>query len=406
MTSSTQPYANREFTAFPPELGGELPGQLVVREENELLTPAFREEWNHLASESETKTITQTFEWNSRWWQELGGQRKLLILTVWNDARRVAIVPLMQSRVRLLGIPFRVLEFLSMRQADYADIIARPELKPKAAAAVIRYLIEHPELWDTLHLKHLPEYSSTLECFQAAAKRNRLSLLKGVSASCPSHIFNYDTPELQTFMKRKDIERHLKALKKIGPVEFVTFDDPASALRQLPEFFAQHIERRAGLDQRSSYENSANRRFIHSLTADIAGKGWLAFCGLKVNGAFAAFHYGFRYNNFLMYYKPTFGLSLARHSPGLVLLKYLFEWCVQQKLTELDFTIGDESYKSRFATVTRSNGEILISRSLPNAAALRVTRIARAMRESIKLRLKKLPFIGQALRGVKSKLRG
>lgn len=387
----------------PPLASGCMPaGTFQVREENELLTPAFRDEWNQLASRSETNTITQTFEWNHRWWQELGAGRTLLILSVWRNARRVAIVPLMQSPVSLLGIPFRYLEFLSMRQADYADIIAPADQKPAAAAAVLRYLALHPKAWDLLHLMHVPEYSSTLKSFEEAAARERMYSATGVSAHCPAHIFHYDSPDEHTFMRRKDIERHWKGLRKIGPVKYVTFETSTEALTHLPAFFAQHIRRRSGLPGHSSYEYEGNRRFIHSLTADIADKGWLAFSGLSVNGKLVAYHYGFRYNNFLMYYKPAFDLDLSKHSPGLVLLKNLYEWCMDRQLSELDFTIGDESYKTRFANCTRFNGEILIARHTLCALALRLTRGWRAFEAKAKAFLKRLPVIGPMIQRVRS----
>lgn len=406
MTSPTAGNPAAALAFSPPDRS--LPVELEVRQENELLSPAYRDEWNDLAAASETNTITQTFEWNYRWWQELSGGRALVILTLWRDGRRIAIVPLMQSRIRLLGIPLTGLEFLSMRQADYADVIARADDKPAVATAVLRYLAGHRESWDLLHLKHVPEYSSTIAAFKRSAASERRYAAAGVSAKCPSHVFRYDSPNERSFMKRKDIDRHYKALKKIGPVEFVNFETPAEALAQLPAFFAQHVKRRAGLPDQSSYERESNRRFIQSLTGDVAASGWLAFSGLSVGGKIAAYHYGFRYNNFLMYYKPAFEMDMGKHSPGLVLLKSLYEWCMDRGLSELDFTIGDEMYKTRFANLTRSNGEILIARHTLCALALRLSRTIRAARERTKAFLKSVPAAArffQKLRTAHSSIR-
>ena len=48
-------------------------------------------------------------------------------------------------------------------------------------------------------------------------------------------------------------------------------------------------------------------------------------------------------------------MRFAGHSPGLLLTHALIEDCLRRARRELDFTVGDESFKGRFANRERAN---------------------------------------------------
>jgi CelD/BcsL family acetyltransferase involved in cellulose biosynthesis len=81
---------------------------------------------------------------------------------------------------------------------------------------------------------------------------------------------------------------------------------------------------------------------------------WLDFTVLTYNDAVIAYHFGFFYNNKLVWYKPAFDVKYARHSPGEVHLKYLIQHAIDLGAKEFDFTIGDENFKRRFSNEVRS----------------------------------------------------
>jgi hypothetical protein len=76
---------------------------------------------------------------------------------------------------------------------------------------------------------------------------------------------------------------------------------------------------------------------------------------VELDGAPIAFHYGFDYADCVTWYKPTFAMKFADHSPGLLLTRQLIEDSLERSRRELDFTIGDEAFKSRFASTFRFN---------------------------------------------------
>jgi CelD/BcsL family acetyltransferase involved in cellulose biosynthesis len=73
-------------------------------------------------------------------------------------------------------------------------------------------------------------------------------------------------------------------------------------------------------------------------------------------------HFGFEYGGRITWYKPAFDVAYADYSPGEVLMKYLLEYALQRKVAELDFTIGAEPYKYRYANHTGANYAVRVFR--------------------------------------------
>ena len=58
------------------------------------------------------------------------------------------------------------------------------------------------------------------------------------------------------------------------------------------------------------------------------------------------------YNRSFLWYKPTFDITLAKHSPGEVLLRQLLLRAIDEEADYFDFGLGDEAFKNRFASST------------------------------------------------------
>jgi len=79
---------------------------------------------------------------------------------------------------------------------------------------------------------------------------------------------------------------------------------------------------------------------------------WIRFTRILWQDHPISFHFGFNYKGSYMWYKPTFDIDLARHSPGEVLLRQLLLQAQKENAHTFDFGLGDEPFKRRFATCT------------------------------------------------------
>jgi CelD/BcsL family acetyltransferase involved in cellulose biosynthesis len=154
-----------------------------------------------------------------------------------------------------------------------------------------------------------------------------------------------------------------------------------AVLPYLDTFFEQHVARWSSGKGHSLFLDECNRMFYRELAMDMAQKEWVLFSVVEFNGLPIAIHYGFDYNGSLLWYKPSFDVTYAKHSPGLVLLRYLIDYAIKQDRCEFDFTIGDEEFKSRFTNHMRKTVSLKIIR---NPGRFLIERAKRTLTAAVK----------------------
>jgi CelD/BcsL family acetyltransferase involved in cellulose biosynthesis len=128
----------------------------------------------------------------------------------------------------------------------------------------------------------------------------------------------------------------------------------------MDRFFAQHISRWAGSATPSLFLDERNQAFYRELVRAMSHCGWLVLSVVELDDRPLAMHCGFDYGGRFLWYKPSFDVEHAKHSPGLVLLRYLIGYAIEHQLEEFDFSIGDEPFKFRFANRVRTTVQVRI----------------------------------------------
>ena len=320
---------------------------------------ARRAEWNALVARAQTGTIFQTWELHASWWKALGGCAQLCVVLAESGGGLVGIAPLMLRERRMLGMRRRVVEFIGARALDYTDFIvdaSRPDVLP----SLVREVAARIEC-DLLYLRDIPAASETVDALRAAfGTRGTLDVRELYQA--PTRLFNDPVADRQ-LPNKKSLKRHYNHYAKSGRLEFHNLRSAEEIRPYLETFFEQHVGRRASTDAPSLFLDPANRRFFRELVGLLAPTGRLLFSVVAFEGKPIAMHLGFEYEGCITWYKPAFDMSHAKHSPGEVLMKFLFEYALQSKASELDFTIGEEAFKYRFANHMRANCAVRVYRS-------------------------------------------
>lgn len=179
-------------------------------------------------------------------------------------------------------------------------------------------------------------------------------------------------------LRKKSLKRHANKLRRQGEVEIIHATTAAEIEPVLDPFFEQHRARWAGTPYPSLFEHPAQRRFYRALVRELDASGALRFTQVRLDGHLVAAHLGFVHTRRFTWYKPSFDPALAKLSPGEVLLKSLIERAVVEDVDEFDFTIGDEAFKSRFATRVRTVHRLHVSESRAAAVIARGRRDLRA----------------------------
>lgn len=343
------------------------PGTDLEIKVDHALGPLFDQgaEWDNLLAASTANTIFLTSGWLRAWAATYGQGSRLLIPQVRHKGQLVAAAVFCQHD--------GVITFAGAGPSDYMDLVLAPSLDHHTDTVVLQALLQAAQTaashFRFFWLERVPLENGTLARLSAAGSRYYPTPLGSVFA--PS----MDMSSAPERLQKKSLRRHERALEREGEVQTVTFTQACDILPRLDEFFHQHRRRWQDTSFPSLFTDNTARAFYRTLTGNLDGTGWLRFTDVRLNGRLAAAHFGFFYAGRFVWYKPTYEPALAKHSPGEVLLKRLIERAQTDNAVELDFTIGEEAFKYRFATKTREVATLHITDS-PLRASIRRARSA------------------------------
>jgi CelD/BcsL family acetyltransferase involved in cellulose biosynthesis len=296
------------------------------------------DQWESLLGRGSSDVVFLTREWQTAWWNTLGAGRLLLIGAL-VDGGLVALAPCYTTA----GMVY----FIGSGSSDYLDFLG-----DISDAAVPRVMLnaarEDVAGFVGFVFFHVPERSPTGACLRRIAPE--LGLVCHDEGGWPAPALELDTSAGAAASGKKSLIRHERFFHRHGTLEVTQWTSGREIAAHLPEFFDQHIRRWESTRFPSQFHQPRQRRFYEELCRSAGEAGWLRFMRLDWNGQPIAFHFGFCYRGSFMWYKPSFAIELARRSPGEVLLRQLLLAARDECVGTFDFGLGDEAFKSRFAT--------------------------------------------------------
>jgi CelD/BcsL family acetyltransferase involved in cellulose biosynthesis len=328
---------------------------------------AHAEAWNALARVSATATVFQSYEWHAAWWSVFGEDYELRLLLAWAGTRLAAIAPWAVSRRD------RELQFIGSGDyaSDYCDFVVDPA-HPEAVDAFADWMFAQRGAWRRVDFRNFPSGSPHRIRIEGRLHERSSRVISEIEADAPTRLLG-DPAADREVLNKSSLKRHFKQLAKSGRLEFEHLAEAERIVPLLDPFFRQHIERRALAGGKSQFLDARQKRLYGELVRRLAPCGWLRFAVVRLDGEPIAFHFGFEYGRRFIWYKPAFSAAHARRSPGEVLLKFLLEDAIAHGLAEFDFTVGNETFKYRFANRVRTTHRIRVY-SLPAGYWLRRAR--------------------------------
>lgn len=303
--------------------------------------PTFgKAEWSRLLAGGSCDVVFLTHEWQSTWWATFG-RGELLLITAQRDDEVVALAPLFTEA----GMVY----FVGSGGSDYLDFIGDIS-EPEVLDALLLAAKERVPGFLGFVFYHVPDKSPTGQLLNKAAARLGLRIFDEGDQAAPVLEFTPDKSNAVDAANKKSLVRHEKFFVRDGSLKISHFTNAPEILLHLDVFFAQHRERWAATPFPSLFCEEAHQRFYRLLTATASDAGWLRFTRVDWQGRAIAFHFGFCHRGSFMWYKPSFAVDLARHSPGEVLLRQLLLAAMAENAHTFDFGLGDEAFKARFAS--------------------------------------------------------
>jgi CelD/BcsL family acetyltransferase involved in cellulose biosynthesis len=160
---------------------------------------------------------------------------------------------------------------------------------------------------------------------------------------------------------RSQLGRKLRSLRKEHDVRFRR----TRLLEEIPDdlgiLFRLHDARWAERPDSSAFADPAIRAFHLDFACSAFQRGWLRLCVMEVDEVPIAALYGWLIGGRWSYYQAGFDPAWSRHSPGFLLLGETIRWAMEDGTTEYDMLRGDEAFKRRFATSSRTVRTLLLA---------------------------------------------
>lgn len=311
-------------------------------------------DWERLWRANPNREVFGCFAFAKAWWESYRNTVQLFTPVVGEPGKTAGILPLVIENGRL--------RFLGYSAFDYNDVLCDPRQAAEVLEALLSAVVQSRPAWRSGFLENVPADSLLARHLPAlpAAVRRRCEIV--FAADCPTLVLGDGDREetLRRILAKKSLRRHENKLARLGRLRFRHVEDKREILDLLPRLFEQHVRRRALAGDRSRFLREEERAFFRVLVEKLGGKGPLRFAVLEIEDRPAAFHLGFESDGKFLWYLPTFDVNLWDYSPGEVLIRSLVRYVSEHPIRELDFTIGGEGFKSRFANQVKKNLTILL----------------------------------------------
>lgn len=329
---------------------------LKIREINDYSDFAqLREQWNDVLSRSDCDSVFLTWEWLSTWWRHFGKSRALAILLAQEGEEILAAAPLMYSNYDLIAFKIKKLEFLGAEHTDYRNFILTKR-KVECIDSFMKYICRLN--WDFLHLRQIPEPSSSILSMSRVCSRNLLESRRVSSTSfyvplCAS---------VDEFWKRQKgryrgsaLRRHQRRLKENFDITYETCNNPDSLPQGIKTLVELHQKRWTLKGEEGSFVSDSHfAGFLIDVSKAFVEKGWLHFSFMKANNEPISAAICFQYNNRFYYYHSGYDPAYSRFGVGNLLIGHLIEEAIQDGNSIFDFLNGAEAYKRSWTSFSNN----------------------------------------------------
>ncbi|MGB4066608.1 MAG: GNAT family N-acetyltransferase [Nitrospira sp.] len=319
----------------------------------------LRDEWNALVREC-GKSPFSTHEWLSTYWTHYGESSRLCVFLVRSDeGRLVGACPL---QVRTMGVAGMVsvsrAVLLGAPLTDMQDILFCPGHEEQVIDQLTESLVEHRI--DFLDLPEVPE-DSPLRLLGNRSRPLNLLIERPMSrlpfVTLPGSWAEFlATRGTST---QRNVKYYGNRLSKKYCVEFTAMTNPEDIERALLVFFDLYAKRFAEYPLLTS---STYRAFRKEMALLFAKNGWLILFTLALDGQIVAAELCLKNDQTIYAYNSCYDPEWSREGTTLIMQARILEYAISQRFQEYNFLRGEESYKEHWATGTRQQYAVHLSR--------------------------------------------
>lgn len=308
----------------------------VVVREVAFDAPGLEPRWERLLAASDTRPLSQSWDWQRLWWESVGRGRRLLLV-----AEREGIPVAIAALIALEGMVF----FAGAGEADQGDLIGAGH-DPVVLTALLAAARDRTDDFAGMKLHFLPERSRTTAALPEAAAALGLRLHEMGEMDCVEVDIAAD-PEAV----RRSVSRSMRKAENFfhagGELVVERLTAAAAVLPLLPEFFAMHVARWRLREIDSPYLRPELREFLARWVERSAERGWLRVVRLAWNGKTLGIDFNWHHGRRQHSGQWAFDIGHSQRSPGQILLRHSALMALDAGMEVYDLGLGDQAYKFR-----------------------------------------------------------
>jgi CelD/BcsL family acetyltransferase involved in cellulose biosynthesis len=321
-------------------------------------------QWRQLWVQCSDATVFQRREWMRAWTAVFApASNDVKLITAWDGERLVGLAPLArfpssnrggEAEWSLLGDDY----------SDYQTFLAWDD-SPRIVEALIDAVDRCLPHAARLALRDVPQFSTLGMELARRGSRPGSTFVAGEFTACPTLRIRGNKLGVERVLGKSSLRRSERGLQRLGQLTIEHSTCAADIQSMLPGLFSQHMKRWSDTPHPSLFLNADNQRFYQLVVESMQGESTLLYTSVHLNKRVVAQHFGLQSKESLLWYKPAFDIDFRQHSPGDVLIQSLIRYAREHDCEELDFTRGDETFKSRFASLVSFNRSFVWHRRPP-----------------------------------------
>lgn len=307
------------------------------------------------------------------WMERFEADRELKLVTVWEQDRLIAALPL-YNKGRKLGMP--VWSLPANCWADAGDLLLDPNYPIRDLCDALISLLGD-EVWNLLKFESIatetPRWQSFVDVLQSKGHRLRESVGDSVAMTDVLH----DWPAYQASWSgnhRAAVKKGIKRLKAMGHLQVECFRQGEEAeLNSILELCFQLEDRTWKGESGTSVIKSGMQEYYREEAHNMMRHDMLHLWQLKLDGELIAFEYCLVSKGVVYSSKISFDPKYSRNSPGNVLRFYQHEFYQQQPQFHLFDMLGTTcKNKAKWATRAYVTGNVIVAKGISGSVALAV----------------------------------
>ena len=310
------------------------------------------DEWRDLCSRSQNEEPFFRPEWIGAYLRAFEPAAKMLVTTVRRQRRLHLVLPLIEEKATLGGVPVRRLRSPANSHPGRFDLVCLPDADGESAIRLAWQHLKKREHWDLLELRNVPE-GGVCDRLVALARADGLATVTAPTRPNPCVFLPGSTEGLGALPRNARLRTKLRqARRELGTdLRFHCVEAPKR--EALERFFELEQSGWKG-EQKSAIKSASHTLNFYIEIADSAGRfGYFSLYLLEWKGQLLAGHFSLRHRGRCYSPKVAYSETFDRFVPGHLIVQEILRDCSERGVRAFDITGPDDDWKLKWTSDVR-----------------------------------------------------